>query len=213
MRFTNVSFLLHRCCRLQPLKQLIKIAGSIISKKTSFPFQVSFSGLSVLIQGPRLTTRQWSCTLIKLCSFNKENLIHSGKKVDIYKDYVGKFEHNKIACNDNVTPYLCKYIQACCKPNWIFTQQFPFWLQQAYKVLKWVRISWNISMKMKRMRKNEFFGLAAKFLSDLVCNRPPVYTLAYTGPSSGSVFPISCDPDFLLQLFLKGLPCWLNRYL
>ena len=23
---------------------------------------------------------------------------------------------------------------ACCKPNWIFTQKFPFRLQQAYKV-------------------------------------------------------------------------------
>ena len=27
-------------------------------------------------------------------------------------------------------------------------------------------------MKMKRMRKNLIFGLAAKVLSDLVCNRP-----------------------------------------
>ncbi len=25
---------------------------------------------------------------------------------------------------------------ACCKPNWIFAQKFPFRLQQAYKVLK-----------------------------------------------------------------------------
>ncbi len=35
-----------------------------------------------------------------------------------------------------------------------------------------MRPSWNISMKMKRMRKNLFFWSAAKVLSDLVCNRP-----------------------------------------
>ncbi len=71
--------------------------------------------------------------------------------------------------------------RACCKPNRILKPNFPFWLQQSLKGAKmgknWsqrVRPPWCISKKMKRKGENLFFGLAAKVLSNLVCNRPQV---------------------------------------
>ena len=66
---------------------------------------------------------------------------------------------------------------------WLVANQIGFWnkishlgCNSSYKVLKWVRIPilrppWCISEKMKKKRENLFFGLAAKVLSNLVCNR------------------------------------------
>ncbi len=93
----------------------------------------------------------------------------------------------------------------CCKPNWIFAQKFPFRLQQAYKVLKWVRISvdlwrpsWNVSIKMKRMQKTLFFGLAAKVLSDLFCNRPNV---TYINVTKKKMYRIALQLAFISAAF------------